>query len=212
MKLVVNGCSNTACMIEGKLYPEFSWANFLSIKTNIVLENLAVRGSSLERILRTTIEYFSENNNFKGLYIVGIPGGVVRWEVLKNNKWYPNGNNYISTKNLWLKNISKAMFEQDSDYWIIKDFIYLISLQNYLKNKKISYLFFNSGPAVMKDLKFKLYQKELDISKYIGNPYEKNDSMIGYLENKKYKQDKMGHFYKEGQYEGANYLFRNIKI
>ena len=36
--------------------------------------------------------------------------------------------------------------------------------------------------------------------------------MIGYLENKKYKQDKMGHFYKEGQYEWANYLFRNIKI
>jgi hypothetical protein len=63
----------------------------------------------------------------------------------------------------------------------------------------------------MKELKFKSYQKELDISKYIGNPYERNDSMTGYLENKNYKQDKTYHFYKEGQEAWANYLFESLK-
>ena len=206
MKLIVNGCSNSVATMDGIDYPDKCWGYFLSKHLDLEFINLSVRAGSLERILRTTIEYFSENE--KGFYVVGLPGGPVRWEIHSNDSgWLQRGIPKDTSNNeKYLKRVS----DNTTTYWLIKHYIYFISLQSLLKENKIPYLVFNSGTAFSTDIKYDQYAKYIDEKYFIGKYNSFEEGMSGYLNKKGYKQDYSYHFYEDGQKDWANYLYEKI--
>ncbi len=205
MKLIVNGCSNSVAMMDGVEYPDKCWGYFLSKHLNSDLINLSRRGGSLERILRTTIEYFS--NNEKGLYIIGLPGGISRWETQPSEEvWVPRS---TSRSDITTKEYATVL-SNTTTYWWVKHYIYFISLQSFLKENNIPYLVFNSGVAFNDSNKFDQYAKYIDEKYFIGKYNSFEESMAGYLKKKRYKQDFVGHFYADGQENWADYLHERI--
>jgi len=207
MKLIVNGCSNSVATMDGVNYPDKCWGYFLSKHLNLDLVNLSVRGGSLERILRTTIEYFS--NNKKEFCIIGIPGGISRWEIQPSEEvWVPRT---ASTSNITVEEYSTVL-ANTINYWWVKHFIYFISLQSFLKENKIPYLVFNSATAFNNDSKYDQYAKYIDEKYFIGQYDVFEEGMAGYLNKKGYKQDYQGHFYEDGQKDWADYLHERIVL
>jgi len=148
--LLTNGCSFVECWpVQNSLVKSLECDNFV---------NLGLRGGSLQRVVRSTIEWIAQNGNPK-FVIVAIPL-VSRWELSiaqTENKidgtWYP----MQIKSSLEKEKISKLVdFDRlcnlvDLYYGCIPDirtfwdscFTNLILLSSFLEQNKIDYLIFN---------------------------------------------------------------------
>ncbi|NJO59846.1 MAG: hypothetical protein HC836_16555 [Richelia sp. RM2_1_2] len=163
MKLLVNGCSVTRGdeltsdvlpeSIEDKIYREkHVWGGQLAQKLNLSeYNNIAERGSSNKRILRTTIEYIatlSEVERSDLLVIIGW-SQISRTEIYFQKKWRQVLPNFLT----YFINHEFHAIEDFCQRYMMDDlpchelfFTYVVSLQSFLKSNNINYFFLSFFP------------------------------------------------------------------
>lgn len=148
MTILANGCSFT----EGYnlANPQLAWPHRLGKILNQEVVNLAIGGSSNDRIYRTTVEFC---NTQTPKYV------VVGWTVLSRNELSHHSGTYLRMASnckladdcelpddltgihqFWIKNLL-------NEYINFKNLLhYILHLQDYFKTKQISYKFFTALP------------------------------------------------------------------
>lgn len=176
MKLVVNGCSwtyghglkpnNDTLEWDNNNIDHCNyaltnnWAAILANKFNLEYKNLSVPGGSNDRIVRTTLSYFLQNDykntivvigwtepNRRELHIMDYP--VIDKSVDSNTRWHrilintPDTN--VIDNNEWNTNLMR--FIPDTVDSLTRFSRQIILLSNFLKKRNIPYVFFNAVAA-----------------------------------------------------------------
>jgi len=187
--LLINGCSFARCWNPNEEFIK-------SLSCNQVI-NLGKDGGSLQRVVRTTVEWIAQNGP-PSMVIIPIPP-VTRWElsIAKNEDaidgtWYPMQlKEYLDEKRIStlvdfkkLQNLTELYYGSIPDirtYWD-SCFTDLILLSSFLEQTKINYLMFDMcNNFEMKHLKeYKGFEKIklinnnkkiIDLFGFCGNKY-----------------------------------------
>tara|TARA_R100000005_G_C4971291_1_gene184173 strand:- start:695 stop:1384 length:690 start_codon:yes stop_codon:yes gene_type:complete len=114
------------------------WPELLSNELNYKLINDSVNGSSNDWIFRRLIEWVSCQENTDDLFvIVGLTSPHRREE---------NFNNYHPGADGFANEIDKFIYEKlyDNELAHLQSISYILAIQEFLKNKKINYLLYDS--------------------------------------------------------------------
>jgi hypothetical protein len=165
MRLIVNGCSHAAgaeleAPSQGWCY-EKAWGQHLANKFNWDYTNLAMSGSSIRRIVRTSYEflfdYIKKGNSTDELFFVVMWPGYFRTELFFDNPhewnwdngWVPlvigNDKRYKKTFPSDLYNYYRRWVVLTSNKTLVTEYYnYMLNLQNLLYRYKIKYLFLSA--------------------------------------------------------------------
>lgn len=193
MILVTNGCSMTKgaeLKLETRDWTRYSY--LLSQKLGFFQEeNLAVAGSSNQRILRTTIDWIRETNIPKEEIFF-----VIQWSSVTRNEYY---NEHLKCFRQILINFEHNFDVPYSEYYfkyfqnIIHDDInysnFIYCLENIFENNNIKYFMFSG----LKD-----------------EPFGKKLNMHGVLGEMGFSKGAGGHPLEEGHAYWAEHLYQHI--
>lgn len=136
--ILYNGCSH----VEGDELYNPAKENFsfhLSRNLNKDYENIAERGSSNARVLRTTVEYIKNNNSKVDLCIIGLPDPW-RFEYYNGEKWV--NQNFLERYN---KSIFKSSVLNRNPSFLAEEVFDIVSKLIYTFNYyDIKYFIFSS--------------------------------------------------------------------
>lgn len=168
--------------------PRGQWPEVLGNKLNLKVINIAENGSSNERIFRSTMEWVIENKDKIEDTIIVIGWTVSdRWEWWDNfekswTKCYANhGGDTLTYKmsKKWWTDFYTRFF--DIDKMSYKSIVNIISLQNFLKQNKCNYIFFQGFDQMFNFTDDKKLYSQLDYDNIIiTENYDSMDSFLRY--------------------------------
>ena len=134
--LYTNGCSFST----GNIHPpddDKPWPILLQKHYGYDLINEAIEGGSNNRIIRKTIEFVEDFEDYENLFIVIGWTSNQRWEFYNGDKWQQIGAHDSKLDKLFLK----SFYSEDMSIFNFE--LQVLLLGSYLKNKKIKFLFFH---------------------------------------------------------------------
>lgn len=207
-------------LINGDSYsaePE-AYSSYLRKKLNIPVTNLSIRGSSNDRIVRSTIEYLLKTQT-KKLVIIGF-SFITREETYwsdADNLLYDNSKFFTLEKLLELKSfkhLRDRILILDMNKYVIDFYMNVFLLSQFLKNNDIPYYFFSAANNEdHEDIEWD-YVNSLEIVKKVNE-----DSMIENLcsfnipkwaKINNFKTEKTGHMMNDGHESFSDYLMKRV--
>ena len=221
MLLVVNGCSYTyGYEIDESVREKSCYGNVLADKIWYDSFNIAVSGSSNDRIFRTTLDWIFKNDYEKVFFVIG-------W-TNKNRReyYYAPYKNYIQLVNRGYTQDFDNKIRQQMYEWYYEDCIlsddasddinYLhnvINLQNVFKSRNINYLMFDCVKNHSWQKSNECFYNEIDYERYVTET-----TFLDYVEERGYpfepygpQKNLRGHPLEEAHKAWGHYLFDYVK-
>ena len=141
--LVVNGCSFTYC--DGLESPATQgWPALLAAKLGVPVANIALGGTSNDRIYRKTVDYFFADIGSNPFYIMGMTSSTRREEYNNTQNMYNPLNLVSAHRNMvepWQAEIERLLAEKSDDLVLGKRKLDIwLSIINLFKANSINYL------------------------------------------------------------------------
>jgi hypothetical protein len=213
--------------VNGDSYSESytPYSKFLAERLNVPVTNHAIRGSSNDRIIRSTIEYILSNPPKDTLFLIGF-SFITREELWASN--YKNirvidtqpGSRFTTIQTLLTKDLDNSTKEKIANIDINKNVIHfyynLYMLSRLIKSLNYNYLFFSAanntdwGDMDWDFLSTLGVYKAINSDPNIVNIH--NFSIPGWAKENKIDHSETGHLYQDGHKKFADYLVDQLKI